>query len=994
MSTPAPTTPRSLKTAPSFLSNRELLEQVNQEVSAGKEGASSVQRIRQQEQSIAFLSKFAAIVSIVSMALAFAELELAVSRLPISMATSIVGNCRGATPSFLVRSQNSFSSLQGVFPIAAKALPASPRGFLRPTQSVSTNNGSWAQLIRQNPLPWCLNLPRTNSSSCSYTGDEIAAFVMAVADRISGAAAMTLRPRAWASLLGTNPSCLSGIRSKVATSFGATRLPTSEDVGMARGADGATLEAIRRSDVGVQNWPPSSFEGQELSSVAIPNGHLLALEHLAGLLQASPASNSSLLLWRYALNLTAVPTLTTYGEIIESARSVQRADLVRAAVRNVLHNSTSGGILSLLGLHQLHNAGYNASGWSQLLTPLGLSTTPSACLSRAIGGDIEAACSFQESFVARVRRARSHAVWDPDWWQVNRISGFTSLDRLTDSFPSLANVLSANERLSVQVTTSVPPVHMAGVWGVRTLQSIATAVLLTLTLVVHCKRHTLRRQQRLVGPNTALCAPSAACRDTYFLSRRVVGGATDKCMSRVRACCPCKTQEELMREERLRRQRVRDSIFQKLPTASPFSPKSRFGSANANTLQYRLAMESATAKRLSRASGSQCEWAGFVWLFIELCMVAIHMPLGVAPVQEGRLGPSLFVLLSVWPVVGRMNRLFEALYASSDLSGAAAKLLIALSGQTWSKSFFLKVFFLKSPWSSSVVGAFVVLLAASVVLHATETLVCVASRVPTCVPLPLTEAIYMVAISTTTVGYGARFVPKTIFGSIIVVVSSLGGLWLTAMIVAQVVRWLSLSPGEELVMSLLRKASVRYHRKHVAASAIQTAWHWSREHRQSLLWTQHHVRGLVFRPASARADSSLRATGAVANWASFRSIAGRSLLDADVGPRRRLLAAFSSLHADEALEESEQIKQTIASAVDTVQQDLPIELRLRESQIIDEESLPPSPTLAEVLTSTTDDEFLDDLQVEALVALAFDLSRQANIAAGAILPPRAADVTD
>jgi hypothetical protein len=313
----------------------------------------------------------------------------------------------------------------------------------------------------------------------------------------------------------------------------------------------------------------------------------------------------------------------------------------------------------------------------------------------------------------------------------------------------------------------------------------------------------------------------------------------------------------------------------------------------------------------------------------ELLLVSAHMPLGVWPEAEAAIGPSVYVGVALAPVLLRVHMPVRVAFLTSDLGTGSGRLIVALSGQTFSASFFLKRRLREKAWATvaGIITFFITF--SSIGLHATETLSCSAERVPACVPLSLGEAVYLVAISVTTVGFGGRYTPRTTFGSVLVIMACGMSLIATAVAVAELVRFMRFGAAEEQVTSLTKKAGLRTSRKQLAAAAIQAAWHWSLEHRQSLLWTRHALRGLVFRSSASRAAATLRATGAVAAWAAFRAVAGRSLLDADMGPRRRLLAAFTLLRVDEAKELLAECLVEAEAAQRTVTAGLPDELRAK-----------------------------------------------------------------
>ncbi|KAA0154810.1 hypothetical protein FNF31_06229 [Cafeteria roenbergensis] len=326
----------------------------------------------------------------------------------------------------------------------------------------------------------------------------------------------------------------------------------------------------------------------------------------------------------------------------------------------------------------------------------------------------------------------------------------------------------------------------------------------------------------------------------------------------------------------------------------------------------------ATAGQLQQAPGSACLWGPALAATAEALALAIHVPAGTWPELEAAVGPSAYVVVALAPICLRLPLLLRAAYLLSELSTGSGRLLVALSGQSFSFSFFVKTTLRQHAFACTVgivVGAIAF---TSVALHAAETLVCAASHVPACAPLSLPEAVYMTAISITTVGFGGRLTPRTTVGGGIVVLASFAALLATAVAVAQLVAFMQFDAAQDQVVALIRKASVRNARAALAAGAIQAAWHWSQEHRQSLLWTRGRASGVIYRSVASRASATLRATGAVARWAAFRAIAGRQLLDADMGPRRRVLAAFTLLRVDEARETARQALQLAADAEATV----------------------------------------------------------------------------
>jgi hypothetical protein len=81
------------------------------------------------------------------------------------------------------------------------------------------------------------------------------------------------------------------------------------------------------------------------------------------------------------------------------------------------------------------------------------------------------------------------------------------------------------------------------------------------------------------------------------------------------------------------------------------------------------------------------------------------------------------------------------------------------------------------------------------------------------------DAIWLIAVTMTTVGYG-DISPNTIGGRIICMLSCLGGVFLMGMIIASVTAILDLEPHEKLMLSILNKSENIEKRKKLASDVI------------------------------------------------------------------------------------------------------------------------------------------------------------------------------
>ncbi|KAA0150880.1 hypothetical protein FNF29_04994 [Cafeteria roenbergensis] len=805
-------------------------------------------RLRDLEDRTVQIAAVMAILAVASIVLAIAEVELAVLRLPVTAALSLVGSCRAGRPSLLVRSGLAHTGLEGVLAYAPRVMPASPLGVLSvgnaadPAAVGGNASTAWALPLLNDQAPFCdpgagSRLPPAASGNatagrpCSLDGNGMAAALLGIADRFAGKGASSLGPRAWALLLGSRRGCFDGLRSGTVSPGGGFLLPPARDTAAARGSAG-TLEAlgVGPTGMGVTGWPASSLEASERAVVLLPAPGALALERLAESIAAefggsatslrlSALNDTARRVWAHALAAGGFPSGASLADGVATAASAQPSAALRRRALLAVEAATgvAGGWLSLLGLAcdgpaaACPAAGGPSAGES---TRLLVSAAREGGGGEAVGW-LAASSRDAVAAAAVAAAARASAPWSTAPWLGHGGHGTSPASLVAaEVLP-----LTEDETLEARAASVAGETVTAVAWGVRAAQSAVTVALLE--------------------------------------SRR---GTLSDPWTRLRA----------------------------------------------------------TAGQLQQAPGSACLWGPALAATAEALALAIHVPAGTWPELEAAVGPSAYVVVALAPICLRLPLLLRAAYLLSELSTGSGRLLVALSGQSFSFSFFVKTTLRQHAFACTVgivVGAIAF---TSVALHAAETLVCAASHVPACAPLSLPEAVYMTAISITTVGFGGRLTPRTTVGGGIVVLASFAALLATAVAVAQLVAFMQFDAAQDQVVALIRKASVRNARAALAAGAIQAAWHWSQEHRQSLLWTRGRASGVIYRSVASRASATLRATGAVARWAAFRAIAGRQLLDADMGPRRRVLAAFTLLRVDEARETARQALQLAADAEATV----------------------------------------------------------------------------
>ncbi len=914
-------------------------------------------RLRDLEDRTVQIAAVMAILAVASIVLAIAEVELAVLRLPVTAALSLVGSCRAGRPSLLVRSGLAHTGLEGVLAYAPRVMPASPQGVLSvgnaadPAAVGGNASTAWALPLLNDQAPFCdpgagSRLPPASENvtagrPCSLDGNGMAAALLGIADRFAGKGASSLGPRAWALLLGSRRGCFDGLRSGTVSPGGGFLLPPARDTAAARGSAG-TLEAlgVGPTGMGVAGWPASSLEASERAVVLLPAPGALALERLAESIAAefggsatslrlSALNDTARRVWAHALAAGGFPSGASLADGVATAASAQPSAALRRRALLAVEAATgvAGGWLSLLGLAcdgpaaACPAAGGPSAGES---TRLLVSAAREGGGGEAVGW-LAASSRDAVAAAAVAAAARASAPWSTAPWLGHGGHGTSPASLVAaEVLP-----LTEDETLEARAASVAGETVTAVAWGVRAAQSAVTVALLCLAAALHWATGDVRALRRRAAPQASACAPVAALGDVARAARRAALSVSRTVFWWFVRCLPLPCVAETASQRRQRRMQrraaarsMRDSYLR--PTAaesrrnsSAFGKPARSESRR-GTLSDPWTRLRATAGQLQQAPGSACLWGPAFAATAEALALAIHVPAGTWPELEAAVGPSAYVVVALAPICLRLPLLLRAAYLLSELSTGSGRLLVALSGQSFSFSFFVKTTLRQHAFACTVgivVGAIAF---TSVALHAAETLVCAASHVPACAPLSLPEAVYMTAISITTVGFGGRLTPRTTVGGGIVVLASFAALLATAVAVAQLVAFMQFDAAQDQVVALIRKASVRNARAALAAGAIQAAWHWSQEHRQSLLWTRGRASGVIYRSVASRASATLRATGAVARWAAFRAIAGRQLLDADMGPRRRVLAAFTLLRVDEARETARQALQLAADAEATV----------------------------------------------------------------------------
>lgn len=674
---------------------------------------------------------------------------------------------------------------------------------------------------------------------------------------------------------------------------------------------------------------------------------------------STPVATAAGRIWAHAFARIGLSTPATFVEVLEMSASVQPSASLRGRALQALAASASASWPSQLGLSVVGSI-EAVNSTARLRTAAG-HVAPEAFASlvfppealTGLSGD-----SFRLFGDFRSAKAASSVLpsdlWGTAQWMGRGGFGGTPMSLVPDSAAAAAAMaagiepgregagagldLTAAEVEGVRAAGQGESLLVGAAWAVRAAQSAVTVVLCALAVLWHLKSAQVRQEKGQTAPGSGLCrldhaASDVACGAWVWLAAPCSREVCNGCVRSFPRLCPERA-AELARRDRRHLQlgrRIRASLIvpeRQPPLSAPGGAVGlpRAGGIVADEASKRRSHKH-TLREASLVRGSLCQWSAAGEMLAELLMIAVHMPVAMLPQAESVLGPSLFVAVALAPAILRVHLPMRLAFLTSDLGTGGGRLIVALSGQTFSASFFVKLR-LREQASATVLTIMIFFVTfAAVGLHATESLSCSAERVPPCVPLALGEALYLVAISITTVGFGGRYAPRTAFGAVLVVLACGMSLAATAVAVAELVRFMNHSPAEEQVTSLSRKAGIRTARKHLAAAAIQAAWHWSMEHRQSLLWTRNAFHGLVFRSSASRAAATLRATGSVAKWAAFRTVAGRSMLDADMGPRRRLLAAFSHLRVEEAKELLEECMAAAASATSTVAEGLSPELR-------------------------------------------------------------------
>jgi hypothetical protein len=156
-----------------------------------------------------------------------------------------------------------------------------------------------------------------------------------------------------------------------------------------------------------------------------------------------------------------------------------------------------------------------------------------------------------------------------------------------------------------------------------------------------------------------------------------------------------------------------------------------------------------------------------------------------------------------------------------------------------------------------------------------------------CAPLELADSIWLVLISSLTVGYG-DVAAETHFGRAVSVVGTLLGILLTGIIIAAVIGFLRLSYPEQAVGQLLARSGSDKRFRHAAAVTIQAMWrHFYAEH-SFLTWVSGAGGGIAVRPVSGRFPLEIAARRAVFDWRVLRKKGRRDHMNANPALQRHV----------------------------------------------------------------------------------------------------------
>jgi Ion channel len=214
------------------------------------------------------------------------------------------------------------------------------------------------------------------------------------------------------------------------------------------------------------------------------------------------------------------------------------------------------------------------------------------------------------------------------------------------------------------------------------------------------------------------------------------------------------------------------------------------------------------------------------WPFLgEVLLLLIHIPPAFEQITascDGVRGALIYLFLTQW-MWTRCFFLIRALKYSSSLLGSNGRFLSALTGTSFGTAFVAKNTLKERPFATVLAVLLVVLMSTAYALSWSETLLCVADRSLGCPVLPFGDALWLLATTFTTIGYGDN-VARSTAGRVISLFGGITGLLILAVSVSLINESLHLSRSELKVVAFLRKHEVRRSTKETAALAIQTLY--------------------------------------------------------------------------------------------------------------------------------------------------------------------------